>query len=232
MTLQRRATLKPLLALLALPAVPLHSLAQHAAGLYDPQPPADSAYVRVIVLSAAAPVEVWLNDKARIRQLAVAQPSDYMVLGAGRHNLTLKSGGKSVVVPVEVVAGRSLTLAIAQLSTEVKPLILEDKPNTNKLKAIVMAYHLASKGGPLDILTADGGTKVFSSLAPGSSASLAVNPVTIDFIVTRAGDKTALARAGLSMSQGGTYSLVLTSADGAALAAAGYANKVERYTGK
>lgn len=229
---RRRGVLAPILSLLTFAALPACALAQHATGLYDPQPPADSAYVRVITLKAPTPVDVWLDNKPRLRQVTVAQPSDYMVVTAGHHNLTLKAGSQSVSVPLDVLAGHSLTLALAHLGGDAKPLLLPDKANTNKLKAVIMAYHLDSKAGPLDILTADGTTKVFTALAPGHSASLVVNPVSIEFMVTRAGDKTALARAGLSMSPGGTYSLVFTTADNGQLAAAGYANKLERYTGK
>jgi hypothetical protein len=181
--------LAPILSLLTFAA--LSAPAQHATGLYDPQPPADSAYVRVITLKAPTPVDVWLDNKPRLRQVMVAQPSDYMVVTAGHHNLTLKAGSQSVLVPLDVLAGHSLTLALAHLGGDAKPLLLPDKANTNKLKAVIMAYHL-DRSGPLTSsrLTAP---KVFTALAPGHSASLVVNPVSIEFMVTRP-RQTALAR--------------------------------------
>jgi hypothetical protein len=73
---------------------------------------------------------------------------------------------------------------------------------------------------------------VFSGVAFGASTSLQVNPISIELIATNSGDKIAKARASLSMTQGGTYSILLSSADGGNLIARTAQNKIERYTGK
>ena len=52
--------------------------AQQAGTLYDPEPPADSAYVRFIVLGSGA-VDVLVDGKPRVTKLAAGTPSDYLV---------------------------------------------------------------------------------------------------------------------------------------------------------
>jgi hypothetical protein len=126
--------------------------------------------------------------------------------------------------------GRASTAVFSAVEPKATPQILEDKTGSNRLKALITAYHFAPLGGPVDILTADGAAKVFANLAPGQSASLAVNPVAVELIVTRAGDKTPLAKMQLQLSAGGATSLVLTPAAGTGIAAAAHANRVERYS--
>ncbi len=222
-----------LLALSALGFIPQAS-AQTASALYDPQPPADSAYVRIIVVSADGPMDVQLDGKPRQQGLTAATVSDYMVLKAGPHQLRVRGSGKSgsAEIPLEIVVGRSVTVALPNLGTDSKPLFFADKVNSNKLKAVLTIYHLAPKAGVIDALTADGSTKVFTGIAPGTSASLAVNPISIELQATRTGEKTALAKAPLTMAQGLTYSLLLMPGDGDKLVLKSSANALERYIGK
>jgi alginate O-acetyltransferase complex protein AlgF len=210
------------------------AMSQTTGALYDPQPPADSAYVRVIVASASGPVDIWLDGKLRLPNVAPAAPSDYMVVRAGKHKLSLHPSGKaqSFETQLEVIAGRSVTVAVAGLSADAKPQTFEDKANTNKLKAVLTVYNLAPQAGSVDFLTADGATKVFSGVAPGSAASLAVNPITVELMATKSGDKTALAKTSLTLGQGQTYSLVLLPADADKVLLKSGINTLERYSGK
>jgi hypothetical protein len=82
------------------------------------------------------------------------------------------------------------------------------------------------------LLTADGTTRVFSGVRPGTSAGLSVNPITVDLIATDAKSPAPLARTTLAMAPGGTYSVLLFPDAGGRLAARALHNKVERYTGK
>lgn len=209
-------------------------VAQTTGALYDPQPPADSGYVRVIVVNTDALVDIQLDGKNRTQGLAASMPSDYMAVKAGAHRLTLLTGGKlpPVDIPLEVVAGRSTTVALHNLRADTKPVFFDDKGNSNRLKAVMTLYHLANKVGPVDTLTADGATKVFSGVAPGTSASLSVNPIAVELQANKVGEKTALARATLALAQGQTYSLLLVPGDGDKLLLKSSINAVERYTGK
>lgn len=215
--------------------------AQSTGLLYDPEPPADSAYVRVIHLASDA-LDVQVDGKVRVGKLGSGEASDYMVLPAGKHAIALHKPGQGAALysmPLNVVAGRAMTIAIPAVQVDAKPVMFEDKTNSNKLKAILSVYHLdmagagkaGAKTGALDILTADGSTKVFSALAPGTSAGLAVNPLTIELIAANSGDKQALARTQVAMAQGGSYSILLLPAGGK-LAMRTSSNKIERFSGK
>ena len=209
--------------------------AQPTGLLYDPEPPVDSAYVRIILASREGVVDVFVDGRPRIRKLEAGAASEYMVLAAGKHTLALHPQGKSAAyleTPLEVVRGRAMTVAFPALGADSAPVIFEDKANTNKLKALLAVYHLDAKGGPLDVLTADGGTRVFSDVSYGASRSIQVNPISIDMIATKFNDKVPLARTSLAMTQGGTYSVLLLSGKGGKLTARAVQNKIERYTGK
>ena len=213
----------------------VNAAAQSNGLLYDPEPPADSAYVRVIHASHGSTVDVLIDGKTRVHNLAGGNASDYLVLANGKHTFALQSEGKNTVLvssTLEVDSGRAITVAFTALRADTKPLVFEDKANSNKLKAVLAVYHLDSKAGPLDVLTADGKTHVFNNIAAGSSSQLSVNPITIELIAAKAGDKTAQARTSVAMAPGGTYSILLLPGDGGKLIARSVQNKVERYTGK
>lgn len=212
-----------------------HSSAQTSALLYDPEPPADSAYVRVIALSRSGSVDVVVDDAKRIQKLAVGDPSDYMVLSAGKHVISIHTAGKAPALlstTFDVVKGRALTIAFPELKSGVVPILFEDKTSSNKLKALLSVYQLDSKSGAVDVLTGDGNAKVFNNIAYGASMGIPVNPISIDLIATATGQKVAKAKASLAMTQGGAYSIFLLPGDGEKLLMRTSLNKIERYTGK
>jgi alginate O-acetyltransferase complex protein AlgF len=205
--------------------------AQPAGQLYAPEPPADSAYVRVLVSSAPDPVQVMVDGRPRGTKLGAGAPSDYMVLNAGKHTIALHPAGKAAggaSVTLDIVSGKSLTLAFPTLKAGAAPVVFEDKGNTNKLKALLAVYNLGT--APVDVVTADGSTKVFSAIAPGVPASIQVNPITVELLATRAGEKTELARTRLSMSHGGTYSVFLLPGKAGKLSAQAVQSRTEPYT--
>jgi alginate O-acetyltransferase complex protein AlgF len=219
---------------LAFAAVAMPAAAQTSGLLYDPQPPPNSAYVRVINAAPDATVDVSVDGRARLSGLATGDASDYLVLPAGKRVLSIAARGNPAPadVAVDVVAGRALTIAFHSVRAGSQPWIFEDKANTNKLKAVVAVYNLVEKGSAIDVLTADGATKVFSSVAPGSSSGLSVNPIKVELVTTASGTTAPLARAALSMAPGGTYSMLFFRSARGELAARALHNKVERYTGK
>lgn len=201
--------------------------------LYDPEPPVDSAYVRMIHVGHESTLEVLVDGKPRIRNLAGGEVSDYLVLPMGKHTIALQAAGKSTVrasAALEVESGRALTVAFA--APGARPLVFEDRANSNKLKAVLAVYRLDAKPGTLDVLSADGKVKVFSNVASGTSSQLSVNPITIELIAAKSGEKTAQARTTVSMSPGGTYSILLLPGEKGKLIARAAQNMVERYTGK
>lgn len=206
--------------------------AQETGLLYDPDPPADSAYVRVIVAATGAPVDISVDERVRVRALPWGQASDYLVLPAGERTLMLGDGKGGVLVKTTVNApkGRAVTLAFTARSKEARPLVFEDKANTNKLKAVFTAYHLLPAAPAYDVVAGDKAQTVFAALAPGKSASRQVNPLSIDFGIASGG--TRLASAPLTMEFGGTYSLFILPGDGGKPQVRAALNSVERYTGK
>ncbi len=212
--------------------------AQPAGQLYDPEPPADSAYVRVIVVNHDAPSDVLVDGKVRSSKLAAGEASDYMVLPAGKHVIAFQASGKNSPTfshPIDVPKGKSITLAFSNLKAGATPTVFEDKANTNKLKAVIAAYHLDGKAGALDLQTADGKAKVFSNLAYGVSNSIQVNPISVDLVATKAGNAVgpdASSKTQLAMAQGATYSVFLLPNAQGNLTTKAVQNKTERYTGK
>lgn len=209
--------------------------AQPTGLLYDPEPPAESAYVRVIQAAREGVIDVWIDGRSRIQKLGPGEASEYMVLAAGKHTIALHLTDKQsaqLTTTLEVVRGRATTIAFTSMKPDSTPIIFEDKVNSNKLKALLTAYHLTDKTASLDVLTLDGKTKVFSSVAYGASASIQVNPISIDLIAAKVGEKIPQASTSLTMSQGGTYSVLLLPGEGGKLVARSVQNKIERYTGK
>lgn len=209
--------------------------AQPAGMLYDPEPPSDSAYVRVIHASLDGAIDIAVDGQPRIKKLGSREASDYLVLAAGKRSLVVyPSGQKKALLStsIDVLSGQPMTLAFTALRTDSTPLVFKDKVNTNKLKALLTVYHVAAKSGKLDVLSADGRTKVFSNLSYGSSASIPVNPIAIDLITTKATGKVSMASASLAMTQGGNYSIMLFSGNAENTAMRAIQNKTERYTGK
>lgn len=220
-------------ALLLAQAVAAH--AQSEATLYAPEPPANSAYVRVIHLSSEKALDLVVDGDRRVGNLAGTKPSDYLVLAAGKHTLALKRPGNPselVSMTMSLESGRAFTVAVTALRQDAKPLVFEDKANSNMLKAGLTVYHLDAKAGPVDVLTADGKTTVFSNLAPDTSRNISVNPIKVELMVARTGTRSAMARATVAMSPGGTYSFLILPGAGGKPVAQAVQNKVERYSGK
>lgn len=241
-TIQRRQLLQLGLSLPILSTVSGALLAQTSTpsrgGLYDPEPPADSSYVRIVVVGNEAPIDIYVDEKPHAVNLAVGEVSDYMVLVGGKKSIQIHPAGKSkagVNFALEVPKGKAITLAFNGTKAGTVPTQFEDKANTNKLKSIVAAYHLDSKAGALDVFTADGVTKVFSNLTYGTSNSIQVNPIAVELIAAKVGSTaSALANksAGLTMTQGATYSIFFVPDAQGKLIARTFQNKTERYTAK
>lgn len=208
----------------------LSAQAQPTGLLYDPEPPVDSGYVRVMLATDMAKVSVVVDGKPRVPSLSTQQTSDYMVMVAGKHQIELMAAGKTLATTaLDVARGTAVTVAFTSATA---PVVFIDKTSTNKLKAMLNVYQLASKTDPLDVLTGDGATKVFSGLPYGKSDALQVNPISVELMAALSGGKTPLTRASLTMTQGGAYSVFLLSTKKDKVTAVVVQNKIERYTGK
>jgi len=211
------------------------AMAQPTGLLYDPEPPADSAYVRVLMAADLGKSMVLVDGKARGFALGINQVSDYMVLPAGPHQIELIADGKktnTLKTRLEVVRGRAMTVAFVSSQPTVAPILFEDKTGSNKLKAMLSVYQLAIKGPMVDVFTGDGSTKVFSALGYGTSGGLQVNPIGVELIAAKSGEKTPISKASVSMTQGAAYSVFFLPAKDGRITSVVVQNKIERYTGK
>lgn len=204
--------------------------AQQTGLLYDPEPPANSAYVRVIVAADGPAMTLSVDGKPRGAALAAGDVGEYLVLSAGTHALKLSAGGQVLETTLDAPAGKALTLAYTSRAVGTQPLRFEDKANTNKLKAVLTAYHLAPGSGPLDVTAGERAQVVFPAVAEGASVSRPVNPLNIGFGLARSGTAVAAPGAPLAMEYGGTYSLFILPGEDAPVLKA-VLNRVERYTG-
>lgn len=208
------------------------AFAQGSAGrLYDPEPPADSAYLRAVVASVGSGVDVVVDGRVRVRGLPTQEASEYLVLSEGRHVIALHASGTNRVLiskSLEVVKAKSQTLVFHALKSDAAITVLEDKGNTNKLKSLLAGYNLTPNGNAVDIVTSDGRNKVFSGLGGDAAAFLQVNPIAVELMVQVG---STIARAKLDMVQGATYSVMLFSDASSKPKLKVFQSRVERYTG-
>lgn len=209
-------------------------MAQPAGTLYDPEPPADSAYVRVLSGPGKESVDVLVDGKLRVSQLHAGSASDYLVVEAGQHALSIRPRGAkqdSATATTEFSRGMAMTVAFPSSKKEVVPVLLQDKANSNKLKALITVYHLDPSLGPVSVGTADGKLKVFTDVGYGKSASLQVNPITVELVASTMQDTREKGRVKLVMAQGGNYSLFVLGEGGKTVLSA-QENHTEKYVPK
>lgn len=162
-------------------------------GLYDPAPPANSAFVRVIGAPSAT-----LGGKAVTATKDAA--SAYVVIPQGE--FAAKVGTTTTKFKVE--AGKFYSV----IQNGSKVILLTDQAAENRAKALLTVYNL-SKAVSVDLKTADGKTAVVTGVKPGESGSRAVNGITVDLA---AFDKTkALGTLkGVKLERGNAYAIVVT----------------------
>lgn len=161
-------------------------------GLYDPAPPANSAFVRVAGLPAAN-----LGGKAVTAQSGAASP--YVVIPQG--DFTAKVGTASSTLKVE--AGKFYTV----VSIGGKLALLTDEAASNRAKALLTVYNLSKSS--VDLKTADGKTTVVTAVKAGASGSRAVNGITVD-LSAFAGSKALGTVKAVKLERGNAYALVVT----------------------
>lgn len=169
------------------------SLAQ--AQLYDPAPPANSAFVRVLnATSATLGGKTVAAEKGAASPYVVIPQGDFAAkVGTISNKLTVEAGNFYSVVTI----GGKLTLLTDQLSE-------------NRAKALLTIYNL-TKASSVDLKTADGKTAVVSGVKSGESGTRAVNGLTVDLSAFD-GTKALGTLKGVKLERGSAYALVLTDA--------------------
>ena len=212
--------LKPLLSLLGYLA--LGAVLAQEEGLYAPAPPAEAAFVRVLNADTATAGEVAPTlGETTYERLPYGSVSPYRVVLQG----TSEFRAGSVTASLEFEAGRFYTVTLTEEAT-----LSADPGLENRAQTLLLVYNASDT--PVNLKTADGSTDVIPDVPPGKVGSIEVNPISVELIAAKPGDKTPLARTSLAMTQGGTYSIFLLPIEGGKLSALAAQNKTERYTGK
>ncbi len=136
--------------------------------LYDPEPPADSAFVRAFTTDA---LEIKIGDRG-LGTVAAATASAYVVIPQGAR--VVVAGGKSTNVTFK--SGSFYTLVFNDSN---KPNVLQDVVSSNRTKANITLYNLGKTDAELK--TADGKIGVIAIIKPGTSNSREVNAIKISF---------------------------------------------------
>jgi len=176
----------------SLTLIALSSVAFAQAGLYEPAPPANSAFVRVLNAPTAT-----LGDKTVSAEKNAASP--YVVIPQG--DFTAKLG--TLTGKLKVEAGKFYSV----IQNGSKLVLLTDPSADNRAKALLVIYNL-SKNASIDLKTADGKTAVVSGVKPGESGNRAVNGITVD-LAAFSGDKALGTLKGVKLERGNAYALVL-----------------------
>lgn len=162
-------------------------------GLYDPLPPAGSAFVRFIHAGTAGDVDFMLNGKT-IASGNRGTVTSYYALKAG--SMTAQIAGQSGDQPVE--AGKFYTV----LATPDALRWLADEANENRAKAQIVFYN--ASGVSAILKTADGAVDVVPEIAAGASAARQINPVKVDLAVFEGTQKKS-ALEPVSLDRGASY---------------------------
>ncbi len=175
-----------------------------AQGLYAPEPPPNSSFVRLIDASLDSfSTAVKLDGKTWIAALTAQGILPYEVLKAGKHSFEILNGSAKTTATLEAQAGKFYTLAIVGKANAVSVKTFNDKKITNKIKTQLLAYNFSNT--PFSLKTSDG-TSVLKDITPGSSQSIMVNPVNITFDAFTGSSKNSSFKLRLQSSQ--SYSFV------------------------
>lgn len=140
-------------------------------GLYEPTPPANSAFVRVIQADMATKnVTPELGGKS-FGKLNYPAVSSYQVIPAGEHEF--KSGSAKTSFAVD--AGRYYSIA---LTSGAAPSLLEDALIGNPAKARLYFYNLAD-AKEATLFAPKQKAAILSKQAKGTSASREINALTL-----------------------------------------------------
>ena len=172
--------------------------------LYDPSPPADAAFIRVIHANPTTDAERVSIGETRFDELSFSEESPYRVILEGTTSITMSSAEQDFTVE----AGNFYTVALTQNGIKV----IEDTVNENRAKALLTLYNL-SDIPTVDLKTADGATDVILGVMPMSENSIEVNGISVALGVFSEGEALQLFDE-VKLERGAAYSaFVMGSAD-------------------
>lgn len=192
--------------------------------LYDPAPPADAAFVRVVNgLSDAADVTV---GSAAYAKVAKGTAAAYQIVKEGEYTPSVAVGGKTEQEPaMKVAAGKYYTLAVVQDADGVVLKEMEDAQMSNPAKAYVYFYNLSDKANAA-VRAPKFNKDVATVNSTPASASRDLGQATVDLAVSAEG-KDVKTFSGVALQRRAGVTFVLSGA-GDALEATMSTNEVKR----
>jgi alginate O-acetyltransferase complex protein AlgF len=136
-------------------------------GIYGPDAPPDSAFLRVFNATPQPLEDVRLGAED-IGEVHAYQASEFVFVAPGTH--TLSAG--PLTRPVKLAADRYYT-AVLQ---DGRFALLDNERYHNRLKALVIVYNLVDAGA-LSLRTGDGRAAVVDAVAPNAFGTREVNAV-------------------------------------------------------
>lgn len=194
--------------------------------LYDPQPPADAAYVRVIAAASSGFFDVLVRGVVRASRVSSSAPSPYLILSPGQQEIVIRDG--THLSRINLVAVESRAFTVVRALPRASPVVVEEQVNGNRLKAMVYVYNL-STSNTVDLWTADGNLRIVDDLPPHGNQALAVNPILLEFIVTPSGSRTPSVPGRIDMASGSAYTIVVGDGPGGRPRVTVTSNALERY---
>ncbi|UVE16870.1 alginate O-acetyltransferase AlgF [Pseudomonas sp. LS44] len=172
------------------------------AALYGPSAPKGSTFVR---LYNASNQEVSANvGNTKLDDVGPLASSDFSFMPGGSYSAQV--GGQTV--PVQLDSGRYYTLVSLPAG---QPRLVEEKPYTNKQKALLRVQNLSNT--PLSLKTADGKTAVVDNVAPQGSGDREINPVKVNLALYD-GDKKVSDLKPVTLERGEVVCLYVTGSTG------------------
>ncbi|WP_034345584.1 alginate O-acetyltransferase AlgF [Deinococcus misasensis] len=170
--------------------------------LYDPAPPANSAYVRAFNLDASS-TELTV-EKKNYGKLNTLSASAYLIIPDGKQNVLVNKASQSL----SFSAGKYYTLLLQGGKVQV----MEDESNTNRAKALITLYNLTDSKN-VGLKTADGKATVFKDVEIGKSKSQAVNGIKVALSVVNGSDILQAFKE-TQLERGAAYSVFVTGSKG------------------
>ena len=171
------AQLKLICAALLLAATPALANDQQ---LYDPTPPADSAYIRFINAGDAT-TSVNIGDVV-IKDVKAGSASAYHIIKADKY----EAKSNALVRAVNVEAGNYYTLAVGVEKSAPVLLRFEDALSKNPAKSMVYFYNL-SDAKISAVVAPKHKAEIIANVATNNALSREMNALTLDIAVTADG---------------------------------------------
>lgn len=151
-------------------------------GLYDPSPPADSAFVRFIHADAASAVLSATVGGAVFPNIAYPGVAPYVILKAGEY--AFETGAAKEQARVE--AGKYYTFAVMRAGGKPVVKTFEDALIANPAKSVVYFYNLSDQKQASLVAPAHK-ADIVPAVASGAAGSREVNALTLDLAIAANG---------------------------------------------